>query len=249
MALLKFSYRFKKGPIYDSSLPVTYAQGATQVMDLLLYKPDVINCVIARDDTQPERYHNEAIERAYQAGKKVVRVDYEYPQKISRYYSIIAECHKYDDKMNPGSHLVLVNPSLYGNAGAIIRSALAFDITNIAIISERPYDTFSPLLLRSSMGTRFKAHLEVFGTMKDYMERFPENKRYAFMLDQRASNLKDIKKEGPYSLIFGNESCGLPPEYAEFCQPVYIEQNRELDSLNIASSVSIALYNFARLNG
>ena len=55
-------------------------------------------------------------------------------------------------------------------------------------------------------------------------------------------------KEKPYSLIFGSESCGLPPEYAKFCQPVFIEQNRELDSLNISNSVSIALYSFARFS-
>lgn len=245
-AIIRLSDRFAKGPVYDSSSPVAYAQGATQVMDLLISRPEIINCVIVRKDREPEIYHNEAIERAYRTGKRVIYVDYEYPQGISRRYSIMAECYKYDDRIEPGSHVVLVEPVSRGNVGFIIRSALAFDIHDIAIISKKPFDTFSPNILRSSMGTRFSTHLEVFGTIEDYIERFPENKRYAFMLDDRASKLNEIKKEEPYSLIFGNESCGLPPEFAEFCQPVYIEQNRELDSLNLATSASIALYSFAR---
>jgi TrmH family RNA methyltransferase len=49
----------------------------------------------------------------------------------------------------------------------------------------------------------------------------------------------------PYTLIFGNEGSGLPAEFASFGQPVRIESNDKVDSLNLAIAAGIAIYGFA----
>ena len=48
-----------------------------------------------------------------------------------------------------------------------------------------------------------------------------------------------------YSLIFGNEGSGLPAEFAGYGQPVRIESNDRVDSLNLAIAAGIAMYEFS----
>jgi len=46
--------------------------------------------------------------------------------------------------------------------------------------------------------------------------------------------------------VFGNESSGLPGEFAALGQPVRIAQSPEVDSLNLAISTGIALHHLYR---
>ena len=50
----------------------------------------------------------------------------------------------------------------------------------------------------------------------------------------------------PFTLVFGNEGSGLPPEFARYGQPVRIESNDRVDSLNLAVAAGIAIYGFAK---
>ena len=54
------------------------------------------------------------------------------------------------------------------------------------------------------------------------------------------------KPAAPWTLIFGNEGSGLPPEFASCGQPVRIESNDRIDSLNLAIAAGIAIYEFSR---
>ena len=54
------------------------------------------------------------------------------------------------------------------------------------------------------------------------------------------------QKQSPFSLIFGNEASGLPPEFAKMGTSVLIPQTREVDSLNLSVSVGIGVYSFMR---
>ena len=108
-------------------------------------------------------------------------------------------------------------------------------------------DFESPEVVRTSMGARLMLRVEVFSSIEEYRERFPENNLYAFML-RNAKNLSEIKAEAPYSLIFGNETLGLPDEYASFCNAVFIEQSDMVDSINLSNAASIGLYEFKRMN-
>ena len=49
-----------------------------------------------------------------------------------------------------------------------------------------------------------------------------------------------------WTLIFGNEGSGLPPEFSRLGQPVRIPSSNKVDSLNLSIAAAIGIYAFAR---
>ena len=47
-----------------------------------------------------------------------------------------------------------------------------------------------------------------------------------------------------YSLVFGNEATGLPSDFHQYGQSVFIKHLNTIDSLNLTNAVSIGLYQF-----
>lgn len=229
---------------YQTQSPVSYAIGATMLRDLLHGGNERISKIYVVSTEKVEARQEQALALARERGIPV-----EHDKRYARVWgnnsrhTLVGEFEKWDDRIMPGSHVVCVNPSLWGNVGGIMRSTLAFGVHDMAIIKEE-FDTFHPAVVRGSMGARLDMRVEVFSTLEDYCARFPENNRYAFMIDA-AQPLASVEKRAPYSLIFGNETLGLAPELAQICQPVFIEQTDEIDSLNVAVSAAIALREFA----
>ena len=59
---------------------------------------------------------------------------------------------------------------------------------------------------------------------------------------QSSKPLKEIEKpKGNFTLVFGNEATGLSDDYLNE-NAVRIEQSDEVDSLNLATAVVVALY-------
>ncbi len=224
---------------------ISVAPGATLTMALLRMRPEAVRRILVADCFPPERHHESVLAEAGRLGIPVFHIAETKLPPGEKVFSVAAQFETWNDILEPGSHVVLVNPGDMGNAGAVMRSALAFGIRDVAVITDE-FDSFSPQLLRASMGSRARIRVERFDTIGDYIARFPLNTRYAFMLDA-AEKLDTVEKQEPFSLIFGNELTGLPPRYAEFCRPVVIEQGSELDSLNISVAAGIALYSFTRL--
>lgn len=244
-SIVRLSDRLGEFVHYDSESPTSYAMGATLVYDLMRFRPEMVMHVIAINDERPERYHDETLQMAREHGVPITFANDQLMWNGRRLkHSIIAEFVKWEDELRPGSHVVIVEPALMGNVGAIIRTALAFDIHDVAIIKEG-LDTFSPSLVRGSMGARLGLHVEAFSSFEEYRERFGENHIYPFMLDG-AVGLSDVEKIAPFSLVFGNETVGLPAEYAGYGQPVFIEQGEDVDSLNVATSAALGIYAFTR---
>ncbi len=153
---------------------------------------------------------------------------------------VIGEFAKEEKRLLPGSHIVLVNPSDAGNLGTILRTAVGFGFLDLAVV--RPaVDFYDPRVIRASMGAAFHVRAEYFDSIEDYLSRFPENRRYAFML-QSSVPLGTVRFEAPFSLLFGNEATGLPDRFASFCETVVIPHSRDIDSLNLPIAASIAMY-------
>lgn len=154
---------------------------------------------------------------------------------------VAAVFNKYSMKLDNDNHLVLVNPMNMGNFGTIIRSALGFGFKNIAVI--RPaIDIFDPKVLRAAMGAFFSCNIVYFDSFDDYKKKFPNHKIHSFML-QAKNTLQTIKFDTSkhLSLIFGNESSGLPIEYLNE-DSIIISHSNAIDSLNLPTAVGIALY-------
>jgi TrmH family RNA methyltransferase len=137
------------------------------------------------------------------------------------------------------NHLVLVNPSDMGNLGTIVRTALGFDVTNLALV--RPAaDIFDPKVVRASMGALFNITFQYIDTFAQYRSTFPHNV-YPFMTNGNRT-LAQARFDTLYSLVFGNESAGLPEEYRSLGTSITIPHSRKIDSLNLTIAVGVALF-------
>lgn len=246
-ALIRLSNRFDNAHPYSRESETSFAFGATTVYDLIrFHKESILRIYDFKKDYEEQMYRS-ALQAAEEAGIPVIRSKHPVPSGMfpPESFNLTAEFLKWDDRLLPGSHVVLVEPRSHFNIGNIMRSSLAFGIHDIAIIRKDGLDTFHPQQIRKSAGTRLSMRVECLPTIEEYIARFPENRLYAFMLVPEARSLGETEWTYPCSLIFGNETNGLPPEYAGFCSPVFIEQSDELDSLNISVAAGIALHSYA----
>ena len=154
---------------------------------------------------------------------------------------------KYESDLSPAlSHAVLCQISDNGNAGTAMRSLLGFGIRDVAFV--RPcVDVFDPHVLRASMGAFFKLRVRTYDSFDAYRDDFPDRPLYPFMLDgAQPLDAVAARATAPFSLVFGNEQTGLPPDFAKVGQSVLIPQSDEIDSLNLAVAVSVGAYVFTR---
>ena len=224
---------------------VTYALGATVVMEYLNHAVSEVDAVILHPGFRSEE--TTARIREICAGSKIPVSVEEKPFNIlskKENCFVIAVISKTPRRIEPGNHMVLVNPSNAGNLGTITRSCLGFGVRDIAIVPPA-VDHFDPKVIRASMGAAASVRTEVFASFEEYQARFPENNLYPFMLDGSVK-LQETKIEGPFSLIMGNEATGLPAEFASIGTPVRIEHSDAIDSLNITIAASIGLYEAAK---
>ena len=145
-------------------------------------------------------------------------------------------------------HIVLVNPSDSGNLGTILRTALGFGLTNIAII--RPaVDSDDPRVTRASMGAAFSLHIRHFDSFKEYRAQFPERQLFPFMLTGAVPLDEAVGRvRGEYALVFGNEATGLPDDFARLGTSTLIPHSSRIDSLNLAIAAGIGMYAFTHRN-
>ena len=225
---------------YKKGSDVTYALGATVAMEFLKYRPEAVEAVILH----PQFRAQETIDKINEiCGTKIpVSVEEKPFNILSRKENcfVIAVLRKWADTLLPGNHIVLVNPSNAGNLGTIMRSALGFGVTDMAIITPA-VDRFDPKTIRASMGAAGRLRVALYDDYDSYRKEFPSNNEYPFMLDGSVL-LQEFKIESPFSLILGNEATGLPPEFKDRGQPVRIGHTDRIDSLNLPIAASIGLY-------
>lgn len=160
-----------------------------------------------------------------------------------------AAFERYQSKLDDTSHIVLVNPSDMGNLGTIIRTVLGFGIKNIAVI-EPAADTDNPKTIRASMGAIFRLNIARFKSFEEYADEFGSGRDFfPFMLDgAEVLTPESCPVSKKYSLIFGNESSGLPKEFQSVGKSIFIPQTDDVDSLNLSVSVGIGTYIFTNKN-
>lgn len=231
--------RYKKGN------GESYTLGTTLTIELLKQKPEICKQVYLHQDLVG-------------SGSDVIldlciknSIAYEVNNKVFNLLSQKENCFAigifdtFSQELKPDTdHVVLVNPSNHGNLGTIMRSMCGFGVKDLAIISPG-VDIFDPKTVRSSMGAIFDIRFKYFDTFDEYLQTVGERKFYPFMLQATAS-LGNAKFVHPSSLVFGNESSGLPRDFLEKGEPVIINHSSEIDSLNLPIATSIALYEFTK---
>jgi RNA methyltransferase, TrmH family len=227
---------------YQKSYDYSYVPGVYSIIEMLDARPEHVQRVLV--STKSDR--NEGVakiqERCAQRGIPVQTDD----KAIERLFTkeshlAVGVYRKYACPLAADrNHVVLVGPRDMGNVGTIARTMLGFGVADLALI-EPAVDVFDPKATRASMGAIFRLSFEYFASFSDYHARFSRN-LYPLMTDGKTA-LDDARFEPPYSLIFGNESAGLPPElFGDLGTSIAIPHDNGIDSLNLSVAVGIALY-------
>lgn len=148
--------------------------------------------------------------------------------------------------MPKGNFLVLDGVADPGNLGSLIRSAAAFNFTNIYAIN--CVDLFNEKVLRSASGTFFK-----IGFVKtDYggLEKLAsDDKNFIVSADLNGENLKDVKlpKNKNIGIVLGNEGNGVSDQAKKFIKKeITIPMQSGVESLNVAVSGSIIMFEISK---
>ena len=130
-----------------------------------------------------------------------------------------------------------------GNAGTIIRTADAAGCSGV-IVLEGTVDLFSDKAVRSSMGSLFHLPIVTHVTATEWAAFMREQgiSCYAALLDQEAAPYftKDYRRAS--AVVFGNEGNGISSEMLDEAEHIYIPMVGRAESLNVATSAAIVLY-------
>lgn len=231
--------RLKK---YEREADHAYSFGVFSTLELLTHQPGKVREVLLT--TSGER--NEGVQKIRglcQSSGIPIEVNDRLVERIAPKENTYAlgVFSKYTQSLESGiNHVVLVSPGDMGNLGTILRTVLGFGITSIGLV--RPaVDLFDPRVIRASMGALFHLSVAYFETFGDYAEAFPGQSFYPFMTNGDMP-LPQAHFQSPFTLIFGNESSGLPTAFRGIGTSVTIPHQNTIDSLNLSVAVSIAAY-------
>jgi TrmH family RNA methyltransferase len=147
---------------------------------------------------------------------------------------------------DPPFLLVLEGIEKPGNLGAIVRSAHAAGVDGL-ILADAHTDPFNPNAIRAAQGASF--HLPMAQADSAAVLQFLEEKGIQPVLTTPAAEhlLWDEDLSGPVALVLGAEDEGLSELWLHSAHvPVRLPMNGVTDSLNLAATAAIALFETVR---
>ncbi|MEG2457780.1 MAG: RNA methyltransferase [Bacilli bacterium] len=158
--------------------------------------------------------------------------------------NVIGLCSKIDMNDDIGSRVVLLDDIQDpGNLGTIIRTSLAFNIDTICL-SKNSVGMYNDKVIRSSEGMIFHINIK-YVDLKDVIIQLKEKGIIVYATQmENGTELKSISKRNEYAVLLGNEGKGIKKELIDMCDAsIYIKMNDKCESLNVALSTAIILYN------
>jgi len=129
------------------------------------------------------------------------------------------------------------------NVGAVIRSAAAMGLAGI-LIPERNQAPVTGAVVKVSAGMAFRIPLVSIGNVNLALRDLKDRGFWTYGLDGEAKlSINDEKFDSPTVFILGNESKGIRQKTMDLCDfPLSIPMHPRCESMNVASSSSIAFY-------
>jgi TrmH family RNA methyltransferase len=144
-----------------------------------------------------------------------------------------------------GRYLVLDGVQDPGNAGTLVRAAVAFGL-DAAICLEGTVDPWSAKTVRSSAGMIFRLPV-VRAAALDAMARLAEVRVPMLVADARGEDVAARRMDHGFALVVGNEGAGVRPQVAHSAAAtVAVRMPGPAESLNVAMAGSILLYALTR---
>ncbi len=142
------------------------------------------------------------------------------------------------DVLQPSSEpevlLPLSDPS---NLGAALRVCVAFGVRKIVLLKESAHP-FHPKAFRSGAGCQ--AELDFFAGPS--IQDLPNTA--GLVLAQKGGSIRGFSPTSPWRLLLGEEGRGIPDTLGDLWRHVGIPIQPQIESLNAASALAIALYQF-----
>ena len=134
-----------------------------------------------------------------------------------------------------------------GNVGTIIRTAAAAGCTGV-FLTKGCTDVFANKAVRASMGSIF--HVPIFEglTKSEVISACTDHKIAILSTSLESSNLYfKVNFNKSIAVVFGNEGNGVSPQFLEHSQDrLYIPLLGQVESLNVAASAAVILYEVVR---
>ena len=129
-----------------------------------------------------------------------------------------------------------------GNAGTIIRNAVAFGVDTI-VFSKDSVSPYNEKVLRSTGGMIFNINI-IIDDIENIIKKIKSNNIKLIGTSLRKSvSLCDLDRCEEYAVIFGNEGNGVRNEVLDLCDEVVrIDMDSKCESLNVGVSSGIILY-------
>lgn len=138
--------------------------------------------------------------------------------------------------------VLLENIKDLGNLGTIIRSSVAFGADAIVLYGGECVDVYNPKCVRASVGNLWKLPIIHIKELDELENTFSNFEKIA-TLPRAKYTLKNFKAKFPCLIMFGSEADGLSEELINIAnESVKIEMAETVESLNLAASVSVILY-------
>nr|MBP3258808.1 RNA methyltransferase [Bacilli bacterium] len=155
--------------------------------------------------------------------------------------TIIGVAKKMEEKDIGDKLVILDDIQDPGNLGTIIRSSVAFNIDTI-VLSNNSVDLYNDKVIRASQGMIFKINI----IRKDIIPFISKVKNEYHIYGTKVNggnSLKKIEKQKKFAIIMGNEGKGMSSDLDNLCDEfIYIDMNKECESLNVGVATSIILY-------
>jgi tRNA G18 (ribose-2'-O)-methylase SpoU len=127
------------------------------------------------------------------------------------------------------------------NVGAVIRSAAAFGVSQVILLAESAHP-FHPKALRASGGAVLSVRLRQGPALGELPAHLP-----ILALSAECADLCQTAFPPAFGLLAGMEGPGLPEPWRR--RALRIPIRTEVESLNAAAAVSVALYEWRRREG
>ena len=154
-----------------------------------------------------------------------------------------------DSEIQKLVRIVLVEPEIPQNTGNIGRTCVGTNC-ELHIVGPTGFEITDANLKRA--GLDYWQHLTwyLYPSYEEWFKKVEDPKRVFYFTTKVKKTYYDVKYQPGDWLVFGKETKGLPPEiiFANPEQAVTIPQPGPVRSLNLATSVAIAVYEAYRQN-
>lgn len=188
-------------------------------------------------------------------GRDVVRVEdseLEHLSDTDRPQGVLLVCEEpeagLDRVVRGGRYLVLDHVQDPGNAGTLVRAAVAFGLAAVVCL-DGTVDPWGPKTVRSSAGMIFRIPV-VRADAQEAAARLTTEGVPLFVADAEGGDVGGHGRVPSFALVVGNEGAGVRPELLERAdERLSVGMPGPAESLNVAMAGSILLHVLTRGSG